>query len=65
MQKIFSALKNINLWLISSICISLLVAIPIFVTSDKDWWPHISGFELLGPLLFLIIIVWLYKSVTE
>jgi len=27
----FSFLKNINLWLISSICISLLVAIPIFV----------------------------------
>ena len=43
----------------------IAVAIPIFVTSDKDWWPHISGFELLGPLLFLIIIVWLYKSVTE
>ncbi len=38
----------------------ILVAVPIFVTSDKNWWPKIDGFGWLGPILFALINVWLY-----
>ena len=48
MQKIFSALKNINLWLISSICISLLVAIPIFVIFSSFFGETSSYLALLS-----------------
>lgn len=43
----------------------IIVAIPIFITSQKDWWPSITGLSYLGPILFLIIIYWLYQTVTK
>lgn len=43
----------------------ILVAVPIFITGEKYWWPNFSGFELLGPALFIGVIIWLYKSVSK
>ena len=43
----------------------ILVAVPIFLTGQKDWWPQVSGIGLLGPVLFLGMIYWLYKSVSK
>ena len=43
----------------------ILVAVPIFVTGNKGWWPNFHGFELLGPVAFAAVIFWLYKSVTK
>ncbi|MFQ6677291.1 MAG: OPT family oligopeptide transporter [Fidelibacterota bacterium] len=43
----------------------ILVAVPIFITGDKDWWPAIQGFEILGPVAFVGIIFWLYKTVIK
>ena len=43
----------------------ILVAVPIFVTGNKDWWPNFQGFELLGLVTFAAVIFWLYKSVTK
>jgi putative OPT family oligopeptide transporter len=40
----------------------ILVAIPIFITQDRDWWPTISGFDLLGTILFIIVCFWLYRT---
>ncbi len=45
--------------------VGILVAVPIFLTGNKDWWPHFSGFELLGPLAFLAVMYWLYTSVSK
>ena len=38
----------------------ILVAVPIFITAKKDWWPHIGGFKWLGIVLFAAVAVWLY-----
>jgi hypothetical protein len=43
----------------------ILVAVPIFLSGQKDWWPQLSGFSILGPILFLGIIYWLFKAVTK
>jgi len=43
----------------------IFVAVPIFLSGDKDWWPNFSGFEFLGPLAFVAVIYWIYKSVTK
>jgi len=45
--------------------IGILVAVPIFMTGSKDWWPQFPGFQIIGVVAFLGIIGWLYKSVTE
>ena len=45
--------------------IGILVAVPIFVTGSKDWWPQFPGFQIIGIAAFLGIIGWLYNSVTE
>jgi len=39
----------------------ILVAIPIFISGEKNWWPEISGFSWLGILLFVIITAILTK----
>ena len=36
----------------------ILVALPIFLTADKDWWPHFNGFGWLGPILIVAIAIW-------
>jgi putative OPT family oligopeptide transporter len=38
----------------------ILVAVPIFITANKNWWPHIAGFKWLGIVLFAAVAVWLY-----
>ncbi|MCD6235347.1 MAG: oligopeptide transporter, OPT family [Candidatus Marinimicrobia bacterium] len=39
----------------------ILVAVPIFISGDKNWWFEISGFSWLGVLLFIIITAILTK----
>ncbi len=39
----------------------ILVAVPIFISGNKTWWPEISGFSWLGVLLFIIITAILTK----
>jgi len=39
----------------------ILVALPIFITADKDWWAN-QGLGWLGIVLFLGILVWLYTQ---
>ncbi|MCF7921236.1 MAG: oligopeptide transporter, OPT family [Candidatus Marinimicrobia bacterium] len=36
----------------------ILVAVPIFITADKYWWPNYGGFGWLGPILIVAIAVW-------
>ena len=36
----------------------ILVALPIFLTADKDWWPTFGGFGWLGPILVIAIAIW-------
>ena len=43
----------------------ILVAVPIFLSGQKDWWPQASGFGLLGPILFSGMIYWLFKAVSK
>ena len=45
--------------------IGILVAVPIFMTGSKDWWPQFPGFQIIGIVAFLGIIGWLYNSVTQ
>jgi len=40
----------------------IFVAIPIFITANKNWWPHIGGFKWLGIVLFALVALWLYFS---
>lgn len=40
----------------------ILVAIPIFITANKDWWPQIGGFGWLGIILFISVAFWMYKT---
>ena len=43
----------------------ILVAIPIFITGNKDWWPIYPGYDLLGIAAFLGVIYWLYNTVIK
>jgi len=43
----------------------IFVAIPIFITANKNWWPKVSGFGWLGTVLFIGVCVWLYISVAK
>ena len=43
----------------------ILIAVPIFLSGQKDWWPQIDGISFLGPILFIGMIYWLYKSVSK
>ena len=36
----------------------IFVALPIFLTADKDWWPTFGGFNWLGALLIIAIAIW-------
>lgn len=40
----------------------ILVALPIFISQDRNWWPTISGFNLLGLILFILVCFWLYRT---
>jgi putative OPT family oligopeptide transporter len=43
----------------------ILVAVPIFITGQKDWWPNFSGIEMSGSILFIGMMIWLYKAVSK
>ncbi len=43
----------------------IMVAVPIFLSGQKDWWPQFGGMNWVGPLLFIGMIYWLYKSVSK
>ncbi|MEL1229449.1 MAG: oligopeptide transporter, OPT family [Candidatus Neomarinimicrobiota bacterium] len=43
----------------------IFVAVPIFLSGNKDWWPQLGEFNWLGIVLFLGMIGWLYKSVSK
>lgn len=43
----------------------IMVALPIFLTGVKDWWPVISGFSWLGPVAFIGVLVWLFKTIVK
>jgi len=43
----------------------ILVAVPIFITSDKDWWPVVDHFGWAGMVMFIGIISWLFYTVTN
>ena len=45
--------------------IGISVALPIFLSGEKNWWPQITGFEFLGPILFLFVIIWFYKNIVR
>ncbi len=36
----------------------ILVALPIFLTADKNWWPTMNGFGWLGPIFVIAIAIW-------
>lgn len=40
----------------------ILVAVPIFITSNKDWWPTWGSYTWLGTLFFIGVMYWLYKT---
>ncbi len=39
----------------------ILVALPVFVTGVKDWWPHFPGPHWIGIIPFCLIIIWFFK----
>ena len=43
----------------------IFVAVPIFLSGNKDWWPQFGEFNWLGIVLFFGMIGWLYKSVSK
>ena len=43
----------------------ILVAVPIFLSGNKNWWPQLGEFNWLGIVLFVGMIGWLYKSVSK
>ena len=43
----------------------ILVAVPIFITSNKDWWPTFSSVTWLGTLFFIAVMYWLYKTLVK
>ena len=43
----------------------IMVALPIFLTGDKSWWPTISGPHWIGVIPFIGIIIWFYKISKE
>jgi len=45
--------------------VGILVAVPIFITGVKGWWPQISGFSFLGPIAFVLVSYWLYRTAAK
>ena len=42
--------------------VGVIVAIPIFLSGKGDWWPHFPGFDWLGKMLIIFVILWLVKA---
>lgn len=45
--------------------VGILVAVPIFITRTREWWPVISGFSWAGPIGFLLIAFWLFRTAVK
>ncbi len=43
----------------------ILVAVPIFITSNKDWWLTWGTYTWLGTLIFIGVMYWLYKTLVS
>ncbi len=43
----------------------ILVAVPIFITSNKDWWPTFGMITWLGTLFFIGVLYWLYRTLVS
>jgi putative OPT family oligopeptide transporter len=43
----------------------ILVAVPIFITSKKDWWPTYGMHTWLGTLFFIGVMYWLYRTLVK
>tara|TARA_Y100000590_G_scaffold335380_1_gene381767 strand:+ start:920 stop:2767 length:1848 start_codon:yes stop_codon:yes gene_type:complete len=41
---------------------AIFIALPIFLTGNKDWWPIFPGYNILGILSFIAIIFWIYNT---
>ena len=41
---------------------AIFIAVPIFITGTKDWWPAFPGYDLIGIFCFLAIIYWIYNT---
>ena len=41
----------------------IMVALPIFLTGNKSWWPSLSGphSNWIGVIPFIFVIIWFYK----
>ena len=39
----------------------ILVALPIFLTGNKNWWPSLPGVTWLGVTVFILVVIWFYK----
>ena len=44
---------------------AIFIAVPIFITGTKDWWPAFPGYDLIGIFCFLAIIYWIYNTATK
>ena len=44
---------------------AIFIAVPIFMTGTKDWWPAFPGYDLIGIFCFLAIIYWIYNTATK
>jgi len=43
----------------------ILVAVPIFITSNKNWWPTFDTYTWLGTIFFIGVMWWLYKTLVK
>ena len=39
---------------------SIIIAIPIFISGNKSWWPHIKSLEISSLIVFIAFIGWFY-----
>jgi putative OPT family oligopeptide transporter len=45
--------------------IGVLVAVPIFLSGNGNWWPHFPGFDIVGIALTIFAIIWIIKGCTS
>ncbi|MAV64249.1 MAG: oligopeptide transporter, OPT family [Candidatus Marinimicrobia bacterium] len=38
----------------------IIIAIPIFISGNKSWWPHIKSLEISSLIVFIAFIGWFY-----
>jgi putative OPT family oligopeptide transporter len=45
--------------------IGVLVAVPIFLSGNGNWWPQYPGFNIVGIILTIVAILWIIKAATS